>query len=85
MNGLPYKDTFAAKGSQLYLAVYEGRDADAKRIYAETSARYHATLHELAVPAVKYQLDKEGKQNGKWTIESSDATYDNNGRFKERK
>lgn len=85
MNGIPYKDTFAAKGSQLHAALTEGRDADAKRIYAETSARYHASLHRLAVPAVVYELDKEGKQNGKWRIESSDAIYDNNGRFEEKK
>lgn len=85
MNWLKYKDTHAAKGSQLHQAITEGREADAKRIYAETSARYHATLHGLAVPVVVYELDKEGKQNGKWKIESKDSVYDNNGRWKESK
>lgn len=82
MNGIPYKGTFAAKGSQLHTALVEGRQDDAKRIYAETTARTHAYMHGLAVPAVIHELDKEGKQTGKWRIESSDATYDNNGRFK---
>lgn len=85
MKGVKYKDTFAARGSQLHLAIEEGRDADAKRIYAETSARYHATLHGLAVPVVVYELDKQGKQTGKWKIESKDSVYDNNGRWKESK
>lgn len=82
MIGVPYKDTFAAKGSALHLALSENRAADAKRIYAETSARYHATLHGLAVPKVVHELGQDGKQNGKWHIESSDAQYDNNGRIK---
>lgn len=85
MKGLPYKNTFAAKGSQLYTALDEGRQDDAKRIFAETGARAYALLHKLAVPVVLYETNKEGKQTGKWHIESADATYDNNGRFKENK
>lgn len=85
MQGVQYKDTFAGKGSDLYAAITEGRDADAKRLYAETGARYHATVHGMAVPVVIYELDKLGNRNGKWRIESSDACYDNNGRFKEKK
>jgi hypothetical protein len=85
MRGLPYKDTFAAKGSELYTALDEGREQDAKRIYAITTARNYALLNRLAVPAVVYEVDKEGKQTGKWRIEAADATYDNNGRLKEKK
>lgn len=85
MIGVPYKDTFAAKGSQLYLAITEGRTADAKKIYAETSARYHATMHSLAVPVLVNLLDAQGKPNGKYIIESKDSVYDNNGRWKESK
>lgn len=85
MNWLKYKDTHAAKGSQLHAAITEGRDADAKRIYAETSARYHATLHGLAVPVVVMGKDLNGNPNGKWHIESKDSLYDNNGRWKEPK
>lgn len=81
MKGLPYKGTFAAKGSELHTALSEGREADAKRIYAHTTARAHAVLYGLAVPQVVYQLDKEGKPNGKWHIESADSLYDSNGRF----
>lgn len=82
MKGVEYKGTFAAKGSQLYAALDEGRQDDAKRIYAETTARTHAYMHGLAFPVVVHELDKEGTQTGKWRIESADATYDNNGRFK---
>ena len=77
MNGVAYKDTFAGKGSALYEAITENRLADAKRIYAETSARYHATLHGLKVPRVVHDMDK-----GTWKIVSDDAAYDNNGRIK---
>lgn len=85
MNGIPYKDTFAAKGSQLHTALIEKRDADAKRIYAETSARSHALLHGLAVPTIVHELGEGGKHTGKWSIRSTDALYDNNGRFKEKR
>ena len=78
MNGVAYKDTFAGKGSALYEAIKENRPADAKRIYAETSARYHATLHGLKVPRVVFG---EGKGTGLWMIVSDDAAYDNNGRI----
>lgn len=82
MKGIEYKGIFAASSSQLYAALVEGREADAKRIFAETGARAYALVNKLAVPAVVHETDKEGKQTGKWRIESSDATYDNNGRFK---
>lgn len=46
MRGLPYKDTFAAKGSDLYKALTEAppdtRDALAKKIYTETGDRMRA-------------------------------------------
>ena len=48
MTGLPYKDTFAAKGSALYAALTEGpekdRAAKAAAIYKDTTNRFHATL-----------------------------------------
>lgn len=81
MKGRPYKNTFAAKGSALYAALEEGREADAKRIYAETSARFHATTFSLPMPVVIYEVDKEGKQGVKYTIESTVAVYDRDGRY----
>ena len=48
MNGLPYKDTFAAKGSQLYQALTEGpvkdRAKNAKAVYDATTERMYALL-----------------------------------------
>jgi hypothetical protein len=77
MNGLPYKDTFAAKGSQLYEAITEGRDEDAKKIYADTTARYHALLNGLSVPKVVVS-----EKNPKiWAILADDAEYDKQGRL----
>jgi hypothetical protein len=47
MIGLPYKDTFAAKGSALYAALTEGpekeRAAKAKAIYDDTTKRHYET------------------------------------------
>jgi hypothetical protein len=85
MVSIEYKGTFAAKGSELYKAITEKRPDDAKRIYAETTSRMYALLNKLAVPRAIFELDKEGKATGKWHIESADASYDNNGRFKEKK
>lgn len=48
MNGLPYKDTFAAKGSELYRALTEGssdpaaRAKNAKAVYDATTQRMKA-------------------------------------------
>lgn len=43
MKGIPYKDTFAAKGSDLYKALTESkpedRDKNAKKVYDETTVR----------------------------------------------
>lgn len=39
MNGIPYKDTFAAKGSALYAALLEGDQKKAKAIYDDTTKR----------------------------------------------
>lgn len=43
MNGIPYKDTFAAKGSELYRALTEGpeneRAKKAKAVYNDTTER----------------------------------------------
>ena len=83
MIGIQYKGTFAAKGSNLYDALVEGREADAKRLYAETTARGEALLSGLSVPVVVYELDNDGKQNGKWSIQAKDAVYDKTGRLKE--
>lgn len=44
MAGLPYKDTFAAKGSQLHAALIEGDAKKAKAIYEDTTRRYHASI-----------------------------------------
>lgn len=48
MNGLPYKDTFAAKGSQLYAALTEGpvneRAKAAKAVYDATTQRMLAIV-----------------------------------------
>ncbi len=45
--GIPYKDTYAAKGSELYKILTEAppiiRDALAKRKYEETTRNFHAT------------------------------------------
>jgi hypothetical protein len=41
---LKYRDTLAAKGSQLYLAIQSGDKKLMERIYKETSANY-AKLH----------------------------------------
>lgn len=50
MNGLPYKDTFAAKGSALYAALTEGpegeRPAKAKAVYTATTERMYACLRK---------------------------------------
>lgn len=43
MVGIPYKDTFAAKGSQLYDALLVGDAQKAKAIYDDTTRRFHAT------------------------------------------
>ena len=46
MNGIKYKDTFAAKGSQLYAALTEGPEAErakkAKAVYDATTERMKA-------------------------------------------
>uniref|UniRef100_A0A183CPG6 ABC transporter substrate-binding protein n=1 Tax=Globodera pallida TaxID=36090 RepID=A0A183CPG6_GLOPA len=70
MNGVSYKDTFAAKGSELYEALTENRTEDAKRIYADTSARYYALLEGLSVPKVVYHDPKNPKA---WKIVAPDA------------
>jgi len=48
MNGLPYKDTFAAKGSELFRALTEGPEKDrakaAKAVYDATTERMYALL-----------------------------------------
>lgn len=76
MKGRPYKNTFAAKGSQLYAALEEGREADAKRIYGETSARHHATMNGLPMPVMI-----QDKDTGKHHYESTKAVYDKDGRY----
>lgn len=81
MNGITYKDTFAAKGSELYEALKENRTDDAKRIYADTSARYYALLEGLSVPKVVYPDPKNPKA---WKIVAQDAEYDKNGRIVRR-
>lgn len=82
MIGIEYKDTFAAKGSALYAALVEGKAEEAARIYAETSARYQAVLHGLAVPRVVFELNSAGERNGRWSIQSPDAEWDKQGRMK---
>jgi len=44
MNGIKYKDTFAAKGSALYEALKEGDMKKAKQIYDATTERLNALL-----------------------------------------
>jgi hypothetical protein len=83
MNGIPYKDTFAAKGSQLYAALADKDEKKAKQIYALTTASAYALLHRLQVP--KLVVGTEGKSKGVWAIMADDAVYDNSGRFKEMK
>lgn len=77
MNGIQYLDTFAAKGSQLYEAITEGRAEDAKKIYADTTARYHALLNGLSVPRVVVSE----RDNKVWAILADDAEYDKRGRL----
>lgn len=76
MNGVAYKDTFAGRGSALYIAITEGKPEEAKRIWAFTKARYNALLAGLSVPKAGL-VGPEGKQ--KWAITADDAVYDNNG------
>jgi hypothetical protein len=68
MNGLPYKETFAAKGSELYRALTEGpegeRATNAKKVYTFTTARSKATL--LGVPPPKQVVDEKGKTTIVW-------------------
>lgn len=68
MNGLPYKDTFAAKGSELYRALTEGpvelRASNAKKVYTFTTARNKATL--LGLPPPKEVVDDKGKTTIVW-------------------
>lgn len=49
MQGIPYKDTFAAKGSQLHAALVEGDAKKAKAIYEDTTRRHHASLKPTTV------------------------------------
>jgi hypothetical protein len=42
MQGIPYKDTFAAKGSALYEALMEKDAKKAKAVYDATTARMKA-------------------------------------------
>lgn len=50
MIGIPYKDTFAAKGSQLYAALTEGPEKDrasaAKKVYEATTERMKALTNK---------------------------------------
>lgn len=39
MIGIPYKDTFAAKGSELHKALLEGDQKKAKSVYDDTTVR----------------------------------------------
>lgn len=41
-NSIKYKDTYAAKGSQLHAALTEGDATKAKQIYNETTERMKA-------------------------------------------
>ena len=50
MKGIPYKDTFAAKGSELYDALTAGDQALAKRIYNFTTARHKAMMQGVPPP-----------------------------------
>jgi hypothetical protein len=54
MNGIPYKDTFAAKGSELYRALtegpVEGRAKAAKAVYDATTERAYALLKPKGEP-----------------------------------
>lgn len=78
MIGIKYKDTFAAKGSQLYAALTDGNEELARRTYAVTTAQGHAVLHGLKVPnGVLNEVN--GKQV--WHIHADDAEYNNQGRF----
>jgi hypothetical protein len=53
MNGIPYKDTFAAKGSKLYEILTTApviiRDALAQRQYKETTERMYALTPKKGV------------------------------------
>lgn len=75
MQGLPYRDTFAGKGSELHAALVEKDEARAKRVYSLTTARMFALDHKLSVP--KEHTDADGK----WTIKADDAEYGNWGKF----
>jgi hypothetical protein len=46
MIGIPYKDTFAAKGSALYEALQEGDQKKAKAIYEATTERMKQLLQK---------------------------------------
>lgn len=54
MIGLPYKDTFAAKGSKLYEVLTTApliiRDELAARVYKETTQRMYALLTPRNTP-----------------------------------
>ncbi len=52
MNGVPYKRTFAAKGSALYQAIMDKDDVKAKAIYDATTKRMEALLPPPAAKAV---------------------------------
>jgi hypothetical protein len=48
MKGIPYKDTFAAKGSELYRALTEGTPQQAKQVYDATTARMKSLIEKKA-------------------------------------
>lgn len=58
MTGVPYKDTFAAKGSKLYEILTTApviiRDALAKRCYDETTQRMYALTPKKEVQDAKH-------------------------------
>jgi hypothetical protein len=81
MKGIQYKGTFASKGSQLYEALTEGRMEEALKVYADTTARNHATLNKLSVPRVVIPDEKKPLQ---WKIVAEDAEYDKQGKFVRR-
>ena len=83
MIGIQYRDTFAAKGSELYDALVAKDAVKIKQTYAITSARYYALLAGLSVP--KLVIVTEGKGKGMWSIQAPDAKYDNWGNLQPTK
>lgn len=83
MNGIPYRDTFAAKGSELHAALVAQDPVKIKQTYAITTARGIALLAGLSVPRLLVQT--EGKGKGLWSIQAADAKYDNWGNLQKEK